>query len=249
MKVSIITVTFNSEKVLEKTILSVINQDYHDIEYIIIDGNSNDNTKKIIKSYANNVDVYISEPDYGIYDAINKGIKIAKGNIIGLLHSDDFLYDNNVISRVVNSFDINTDAVFADSFFIDHNNKFKRFYSSKNFKNWKFRFGIMPSHPTFYIKRDVLNGIDLYNITFKIAADFDFLLRLFIKYKIRYKYVNEIWVVMLEGGVSTKSFRSKLKISKEIIKSCKINNFYTNLLFINLRFIYKSYKMVFHEKN
>ena len=164
MKVSIITVTYNSDKYLEKCISSVLSQDFPNIEYIIIDGNSTDNTKKIISKYHNNIDIFISESDFGIYDAINKGIRISTGEIIGLLHSDDFFHDNNVISRIVNSFDKDTDAVFADSFFIDIKNKKKRYYSSKNFKNWKFRFGLMPSHPTFYIKRQILKGVDLYNI-------------------------------------------------------------------------------------
>jgi len=244
MKVSIITVTYNSDKYLEKCINSVLSQDFPNIEYIIIDGNSTDNTKKIISKYHDNIDIFISESDFGIYDAINKGIRISNGEIIGLLHSDDFFHDNNVISRIVNSFDKDTDAVFADSFFIDIKNKKKRYYSSKNFKNWKFRFGLMPSHPTFYIKRQILKGVDLYNISLKIAADFEFLLRLFTKYNIKYKYIKDIWVIMLEGGASTKSIKSKLTITKEIYIAAKINNYYTNLLFLNMRYFYKLYKYI-----
>ena len=176
-KISIITVTYNSSKYLKDCIESVIFQDYKNIEYIIIDGNSTDNTLEIIKSYESNLLIYISEKDNGIYDAINKGIKLSTGDYVGLLHSDDFFKDNTVVSRIINSFsNFDTDSVYSNSFFINPiSNKVTRKYSSQNFKNWKFRFGLMPSHPTFYIKGSKLKSHDLYDNNFKIAADFDFL--------------------------------------------------------------------------
>jgi glycosyltransferase involved in cell wall biosynthesis len=240
MKVSIITVTFNSEKYLEQCINSIINQTYTNIEYIIIDGNSSDKTKDIIQKYLENVSVFISEKDSGIYDAINKGIERSTGDIIGLLHSDDMLHDINVISRIVDSFESDTDCVYSDSYFINKvsNNK-TRFYSSKNFSNWMFSIGLMPSHPTIYFKSKILKKHPLYDIKFKIASDFDLILRHFIIYRSKSKYIKDLWVIMREGGVSTLGYKSKLQITNEVLKSCKANNIYTNKILLSVRFIFK----------
>ena len=240
MKVSIITVTFNSEKFISDCINSVITQSYKNIEYIIIDGNSKDETKNIIKKFSDNIDIFITEDDYGIYDAINKGINICTGDIVGLLHSDDMLHDIDVVSRIVNSFKNGTDCVFADSYFIDpSSNKKSRFYSSKNFTNWMFRFGLMPSHPTIYFNTQVIKSKPLYNLDFKIASDFDLLLRHFIKYKIKSIYINDVWVVMREGGISTRGLKSKMIITNEILISCRNNGLYTNKILLTLRYFYK----------
>ena len=240
MKVSIITITYNSEKYLEECIISIRNQTYKNIEYIIIDGDSNDNTKEIINKYKEDVSIYLSEKDRGIYDAINKGIEKSTGDIIGLLHSDDFLHDSNVIKRVVNSFVNDIDCVYADSFYITQiSNKKTRFYSSSNFANWKFRIGIMPSHPTLYFNSEVLKKYPLYNLKYKIASDFDLVLRHFILYKTKSKYIKDIWVIMREGGISTLGFRSKLKITNEVLESCKVNNIYTNKLLLSVRYLFK----------
>lgn len=240
-KISIITVTYNSSKYLKDCIESVISQDYKNIEYIIIDGNSSDNTLEIIKSYESNVHTYISEKDSGLYDAINKGIKLSTGDYVGLLHSDDFFKDNNVVSRIINSFsNVDTDSVYANSFYINQtSNKVTRKYSSQNFKKWKFRFGLMPSHPTFYIKGSKLKSHDLYDEKFKIAADFDLLLRHFCFYNTNSKFINDDWVIMREGGISTKGISSKIKITKELMLSCKKNKVYTNYFFLTMRFLFK----------
>ncbi len=239
MKVSIITLTYNSEKYIEYCVKSVINQDYACIEYIVIDGKSIDKTLNILNKYSNNIDILISEKDNGLYDALNKGIRLATGDIIGILHSDDFFHDSNVISRIVKSFNNNLDVVFSDSFFINDAFKFKRYYSSRYFSNWMFKFGLMPSHPTIYIKKEIFLSNNLYNSTFSIAADFEFILRLFIIKKIRYKYIKDIWVVMREGGVSTKNLYAKFKITKELMIACKLNNLSTNYILLSLRFLFK----------
>ena len=238
MLVSIITVVYNGEKSIENCINSVLTQDYHNIEYIIIDGNSNDNTSKIINKYRDKIDIFISEKDNGIYDAINKGISYAKGDIIGLLHADDLFYNNTIISKVVNNFNDHIDLVFSDSVYINEFNKITRYYSSKDFKSWKFKFGLMPSHPTCYIRRKILLN-DKYDINFKIAGDFDLILRLFVLRKINYLYVPDIWIKMMIGGLSTRDFKSKVTITKEIMFSFKKNKLYTNYIFLNLRFIVK----------
>lgn len=240
MKVSIITVTYNSEKWLEECILSVIRQTYNNIEHIIIDGGSVDNTLKIIDNHKSNIDLFVSEPDKGIYDAINKGIKISSGEIIGLLHSDDMFYDCDVISRIVSSFSNNIDAVYSDSIFINFNtNKKTRHYSSKFFKNNLFRFGLMPSHPTFYIKSTILKSFPLYSLKYRIASDFDLLLRHFLIYNLSVVYVKDIWVIMREGGISTSGYKSKMAITSEILLSCKQNGIYTNKFMLSLRYLIK----------
>ena len=245
MKVSIITVTYNSEKYLEECINSIIKQTYKNIEYIIIDGNSRDRTKEIIDNYKDNISIFISENDNGIYDAINSGIKKSTGDIIGLLHSDDILHDINVVTRIVNSFKMETDCVYSDSYFINQiTNKKTRFYSSRNFSNWKFRIGLMPSHPTIYFKSKVLKKYPLYNIDLTIASDFDLILRHFVLYETKSLYIRDIWVIMREGGVSTLGYRSKLKITNEILLSCNANNIYTNKLLLSVRFLFKLFGYV-----
>jgi glycosyltransferase involved in cell wall biosynthesis len=215
-------------------------QSYNNIEYIIIDGNSKDKTKEILSQYKDNIDIFISEDDNGIYDAINKGLNLCTGDIIGLLHSDDKLHDMNVIKRIVDSLTLDIDCVYADSYFINpNNNKKTRHYSSSNFHNWQFRMGLMPSHPTIYFKSNIIKSKPLYDVQFKIASDFDLILRHFMLYKIKSKYVKDVWVIMREGGISTMGIKSKIKITNEIQLSCKKNNIYTNKIVLNLRYFYK----------
>ena len=197
MKFSIITVSLNSDKTIEKTINSVINQNYNDIEYIIIDGCSKDNTINIIKSYKSAIDVIIIEKDDSLYDAINKGIKIATGDIIGILNSDDHFNNNNVISNISKEFKNNLliDAVIGGVIF--YNNGFKkRVFKSLGFKNSFFKFGMMPPHPSFYAKKSLFTKYGLYNIKYKISSDFDLLLRFFLIHKINYKITDMIFVNM-----------------------------------------------------
>jgi len=250
MKVSIITVTYNSENYLEDCINSIINQTYNNIEFIIIDGNSKDKTKDIIQKYLDKISIFISENDNGIYDAINKGIESSSGDIIGLLHSDDMLHDTNVISRIAESFESDTDCVYSDSYFINQNTSNKtRFYSSRIFSNWMFRIGLMPSHPTIYFKSPILKKHPLYDINLKIASDYDLVLRHFIIYKSKSKYIKDIWVIMREGGVSTLGYKSKLKITNEISKSCRTNHLYTNKILLSIRFIFKLFGYIKFNKS
>ncbi len=240
MKISIITVTYNSELYLESCIQSVKNQSYSNIEHIIIDGNSKDGTLQIIKSYDHLK--YLSEPDSGIYDAINKGIKFSTGSVLGILNSDDILADEKVIERIAKKFeDANLGAVFSDVQFVKRNNidKPMRYYSSKFFKTWMFKFGFQPAHPTFYVRNVLFEKFGTYRTDLKIAGDFELLLRFLLTNKVPYQYVEDLWVKMRVGGVSTSGFKSMVLLNKEIIKSHEVNGLYTNRFMVYSKYLIK----------
>ncbi len=240
MKISIITVTYNSAKFLEDCILSVINQNYNNIEYIIIDGGSNDNTLKIIDKHKKHINFTISEPDNGIYDAINKGIKIASGDIIGLLNSDDKFTNVNVLSSVVENFKFyNCEIIFGNITFINCNNKIIRHYNSKYFRPFLFRFGFQPAHPTFYTYRKNFIKYGNYDSSFKIAGDFELMLRFLHIYKLTHVFVDINFVTMRLGGASNKNILNKIILNHEILKSLKFHDIYTNYLFIYSKYLIK----------
>ncbi len=247
MKVSVVTITYNSSKTVRDTINSVLAQTYKDIEFIIVDGLSNDGTIDIIKSYEPKFYgriKWISEKDNGIYDAMNKGIKKATGDIVGILNSDDFFTSNDVIEKMISSFDNNIDAVYGDIHFIHSDNPQKcvRYYSSKMFRPFWLRFGFMPAHPSFYARRSVFDKVGLYSTDYKIASDYDMMVRMFIKHNIVAKYLNYDFVTMRLGGLSTKSIKSRLILINEDVKACRENNVYTNKIFICLKFLYKIFE-------
>ncbi|BCE00610.1 glycosyltransferase family 2 protein [Marinicellulosiphila megalodicopiae] len=229
MKVSIITVCYNSSSTIEDTIKSVVSQDYCDIEYIIIDGGSTDNTGLLIEKYCDFVDVLVSEQDDGLYDAMNKGIKLATGDVVGILNSDDVLANNNVIQNIVDHMGA-YGCVYGDiGFYSDDNfNVKKRHYSSKGFSISKFKRGMMPAHPSCYVKRGEYLKAGEYRTDFKIASDFDMLLRLFTLPKFKSIYLEEEIVKMRLGGVSTSGIKSTYLLNKEIIQSCRSNKIKTN---------------------
>lgn len=243
MKVSIVTAVYNNNLTIDKVINSVASQSYPDIEYIVIDGNSNDGTLDILKARKDDIHILISEPDKGIYDAMNKGIKQATGDIIGIINSDDFFYDNNVIERVVESFklDSSVQAVYSNIVFINNHVEQKtiRYYSSQLFRPWMFRFGFQPAHPTFYVKREVFDQYGFYRTDLKIAGDFELLLRFLVKYKIKYKYIKDVWVKMRIGGVSTSGINSIIRLNSEVLYACKCNNIYSNYIMIYLKYLIK----------
>lgn len=240
MRASIITVTYNSELFLESCIQSVENQAYSDIEHIIIDGNSVDGTEGIVKKFKNLI--YLSEIDNGIYDAINKGIGLATGDVIGILNSDDLFADNNVVQRIITAFDNqNVGAVFSDVQFVQRNDTSKpvRFYSSKFFKPWMFTFGFQPAHPTFYVRRELFEKFGKYRTDLRIAGDFELLLRFLKTNKVPFKYVKDVWVKMRIGGVSTSGISSILKLNEEILLAHKFNQVYTNKFFVYSKYLIK----------
>ena len=247
MKVSIITCTYNSAKTVADTIRSVNAQTYPNIEHIIVDGLSKDNTLEIVKQYAGERQIIKCEKDNGIYDAFNKGIRMATGDIIGVLNSDDFFTSDNIIEQVVNAFNKeNIDAVYGDIHFIspDNLNKCVRYYSSKSFRPWMMRMGFMFAHPSFYVKREYYENIGLYKTDYKIAADFELLLRFVVKNKIKCKYLPIDFVTMRTGGASTEGIKSKNIINKECLRACKENGYYSNMLFMWLRIVYKTVELI-----
>jgi glycosyltransferase involved in cell wall biosynthesis len=241
VKVSIITASFNSERTIRDTIQSVLNQSYEDIEYIIIDGDSDDNTKNIISEFSNQIK-FVSEPDNGIYDAINKGIKLATGDIVGILNSDDFFPNNDVVKNVafnfINNYN-NIDLLYGDISFINIHHKIIRHYSAKNFNNKLFMFGLMPPHPSVYIKRSIYLKYGLYISSFKIASDFELLLRYLKINNLRYLYINSTIVYMRLGGVSNSSLKNRFLLNKEILKACRLNSLTTNYFIIYCKYIFR----------
>ncbi len=242
LKVSIITVCYNSEKYIRSAIKSVLNQTYDNIEYIIIDGNSNDNTVTIINEYIDKISSFVSEPDKGIYDAMNKGIALATGDIVGILNSDDFFSNNTIIDKIVNSFEWNNiDSLYGDVRFVNpgNDNKIVRYYSSKYFRNWMFHIGSSPAHPSFYVKRSLFDKLGIYDPDFKIAADLDLLMRFLYKNKISYMYLAESVVTMRTGGVST-DLNNFLLLNNECLRACRNNDVYSNWVFIVVKYILKT---------
>jgi len=245
--ISIITVTYNSGKTITDTIQSVLSQRYPNIEYIIIDGVSDDATDTIIRSFGDKIDKYISEPDKGMYDAINKGFRLASGKVVGILNSDDVFYDNYVIEKVAESFSKNDiDALFGDAIFVDpvKTTRIVRYYSSKNFKLSKFRFGYMPAHTSFYAKKELFEKYGYYKTDYKIAADFELMLRFLLINKVSYKYLEFPFVSMRMGGISNRSLKSKLVLNKEIARACNENEIKTNYLYIYSKYFLKVFEFL-----
>lgn len=246
MKISIITATFNSSAYIADCVKSVNDQTYRDIEHIIVDGASKDNTLEIVKNMPSRVAKIVSEPDKGIYDAMNKGIQAATGDVIGILNSDDFFTSDDVIQTVVDSFKNNDiDALYGDVHFVSPDNLSKsvRYYSSSVFKPSLFRFGFMPAHPSFYMKKECYDKYGLYALDYKIASDYDLLIRYLYKEKIKYKYIKKDFVTMRTGGVSTENLNSRVTLNKEIVRACRKYGIYTNMLMLSLKYLYKIFEL------
>lgn len=219
MKVSIITSCYNRAATIRSAIESVLAQDYNDIEFIVVDGSSTDGSLDIIREYADRISIIISEPDHGMYEAINKGIRVATGEIIGLLHSDDFFYDNGVVGRIVERMKrTHADFLYGDGLFVnpDDTNKVVRNWIGGGYRLWKVRHGWLPLHPTCYIRRDVMMRQGLYNESYKIAADSDLLVRYLLTGGLTVTYLNEYIVRMRMGGLSTDSAKRKKMWEEDI---------------------------------
>ena len=228
LKVSIITATYNSANTLEMCMDSVLNQSYNNIEYLIIDGNSTDDTKALIKAKSEkNPNIkWTSEPDKGIYDALNKGIAAASGDIIGFVHSDDFLANSSVIEMIVTNFDANdADGVYGDLHYVSVTD------TSKVVRNWKSQVflpkllhrGWMPAHPTLFLKQEVYKSFGNFDLGYRIAADYDFILRIFSNPSYKFQYLPETIVKMRVGGESNRSINNLIKKTKEDYKAAKQN--------------------------
>lgn len=240
MKISIITVTYNSEKTIRTTLDSVAKQTWHEIEHIIIDGSSSDRTLEIIKEFPH-VSLVISEKDEGIYDAMNKGIRKSSGDVIGFLNSDDWFYSDSIVAEIHNGFHLNVDAVYGDLVFVKNelDSVPKRIWTSEPYKNEAFLSGWVPPHPTFYAKKSVYLQYGLFKSELMFAADFDIMCRFLEKESIVTKYLPGYKVKMRLGGATTKNITNIIKGNIEIFKSLRANGLNPGLSFIIKKILLK----------
>lgn len=242
MNISLITTVFNNRTYIEECIKSILNQTYQNIEYIIIDGGSTDGTLEVIKKYKDKISKLISEPDSGIYDALNKGIKMATGEVIGFLHADDIYANESVLEKVVNVFmKYDSDSCYGDLQYVDkkNTNKVIRYWKSSNYRHGKFKHGWMPPHPTFFAKRDIYDKYGLFNTDFRIAADYELMLRFLERHKISTYYIPEVLIKMRIGGTSNRSIKNLIIKSTEDYRAWKVNGLNGGIYTIFLKNISK----------
>ncbi len=229
---------------------SIQTQTFKNIEHFIVDGASTDNTLEIINKYKNENTFVISESDQGIYDAMNKGIKASSGDIIGILNADDIFFDENVISKIVKEFETKEiESLYGDVVFVKQNNTedILRYYSGKKFKPYKFTFGFMPPHPSFYAKKEVFEKYGYYKTNYKIAADYEILIRFLSIKKIKTAYLNLPMVKMRMGGVSNKDLKSVHTLNSEIVRACRENNIKTHIIIIYFKYFIKIFEFITHR--
>jgi glycosyltransferase involved in cell wall biosynthesis len=247
MKVSLITVCYNAAPLIRSCIDSVLAQDHPDIEYIIVDGNSSDGTQDIVKSYGGRIAKFISEKDKGLYDAMNKGIGMATGEVVGIINADDFYASPGVISRVAREFtDKQADAVFGDIVYVREGDleKVIRYFPGKG--NWPADFtrGLMPPHPSFFVRRRLYEQIGVFDTSYKICADFDLMVRFLYKGAAPFSYVPETFLRMRAGGSSTQGLRSTLTINQEMLRSLRSHGVRSNLLKIYAKYFSKVFQLI-----
>lgn len=249
--VTIITIVFNNVKFISNAIESVISQDYPNIEYIVIDGGSTDGTLEAIDKYKDNISIFLSEPDDGVYDALNKGICHSSGDFIAILHSDDLFCNSRAVSSMMNEIsNSNAEICFSDMVVIDKTSGLVlRYYMANYFRRWMFRIGWMPPHPTCFIKKSLFREFGLYSLDYKIAGDFDFLVRVFYKRKINWSYLNQITVKMRSGGISDSGLKSKNLINYEISRSLKSNNIWTLYILQIFRYLIRLIEIIKKPKH
>jgi glycosyltransferase involved in cell wall biosynthesis len=247
--ISIITVCFNSAKTIERTLQSVADQDWKNVQHIIIDGDSNDGTLDILRACKFCLAGIVSEPDVGIYDAMNKGLRLASGDIIGILNSDDVYSGNSVLSKVAFLFETQKlDAIYGDLVYFHpkYPDRVVRTYRSEGFNVRKLERGIIPAHPTLFLRNSVYQKFGLFDTTFKIAGDFDFIARIFKSNELNFRYIPEVLVRMQIGGVSTNGFLSRITLLKENLRACRNNGIPTNYLKLISRYPGKLLEYFFH---
>lgn len=255
MLISIVTVTYNSANTLRDTIESVLAQSYTDWEHIIVDGGSTDSTADIVNEFAGRYNgrlKFISEKDNGIYDAMNKGLHMAAGDIVGILNSDDFFTTSKVLSRVAEAFNdegCNFDAIYGDIMYVANNDKSRavRYYSSEGFKRWKMRFGYMPAHPSFYCRRELYSRHGFFDTSFRVAADFENLLRIIYVGHASTRYLPMNFVTMRVGGASSSGFKSHRRIFADHIRAYRKNNVHSGIFLDIFRYPLKYMELIsFH---
>lgn len=242
MKVSLITVVYNGEKYLDQCIESIVNQSYSNLEYLVIDGGSTDSTLSIIEKYKASITYFISEKDKGMYDALNKGIRMATGEIIGILNADDMLASKDVIQNIVRQFkSSHAEGVYGNLNYINpnHSNGIVRKWISKPFKKKDIELGWMPAHPTLYLKKELFERFGYYSLNFGTAADYELMLRFLYKYEIKTSFLNELIVNMRIGGMSNASYKQRYHAMINDYKAIKINLMPNPLLTLFLKKISK----------
>ena len=233
--VSVITVVFNGAATLEHNIQSIIGQGYDNVEHIVIDGGSTDGTVDILRRYDDHIDYWISEKDAGIYDAMNKGIALARGKYVGMLNADDYFADSSAIEKMVCRFkETDADAVFSclDIVAPDNLHRVLRKYRISSFSSFMLRIGVMPPHPTFYCKKSCYDKAGPYRMDYRIAADFEMMVRLLLKYRITWSFIDETTVKMRAGGLSSSGIKSSWIVNREIVRACTENGLYTNMFLL-----------------
>lgn len=233
MKISVITATYNAGKTLEETLLSVRDQTHPEREHIVIDGASKDGSMGIVKRYAPHLAHVVSESDCGVYHAMNKGIALASGEVVGLLNADDVYANEDVLARVAAAFEAEAlDAVYADAEFVspEDTRRVVRRYSSARFRPDRIAWGWMPAHPTLFVRRCLFERFGPFNPGYRIAGDFEWIARVFSRPGIRYRYLPEVLVRMRTGGLSTGGWRSTLRLNREVLRACRANGLRSNYL-------------------
>lgn len=256
MKISVITVTFNSGKTVKDTIESVLKQKYDNYEYLVIDGGSKDNTVDIIKEYESKFEGkmrWVSEKDKGMYDGINKGIRMATGDVVGIINSDDFYHRDDIFDVIAKSFEENpgVQAIYGDVRFVNPDNleKTVRYYSSKHWRPWRFRFGFMPAHPTFFTYKENFEKYGYYQYDYHIAADYELLIRFLYSNHVPARYIPVDFMKMRTGGRSTNGLKSNILLNKEIVRACKENGIWTCMPLLYLKYFVKVFELVKTRNN
>ncbi|MDP5171928.1 MAG: glycosyltransferase [Bacteroidia bacterium] len=247
MKISIITVTYQAASTLRDAIESVLGQDYPEVEYLIIDGGSTDGTQALVKSYGDRVHTFVSEPDKGLYDAMNKGIALATGDIIGMLNADDFYAHPNILSKVVEAMKTtSSEALFGDLVYVREPelDKVVRYYPGKGFHPDKMLSGNMPPHPTFFLRKTFYDEYGGFDTSYKICADFDVMVRFFHQAKGSYVYLPEVMVNMRTGGSSTRGLSSTFTINREMLRACRKYGLSTSLPRIYSKYFGKVFQLI-----
>lgn len=247
MKISIVTVAYNAEQTIADTIRSVAAQDYPDIEYIVVDGSSKDKTADICRQHAQHIDTFLSEPDQGIFDAMNKGIGLATGDFVGLLNSDDFYEDAGAISRVASKLqESGADSVYGDLVIVDPEDttKISRYYSAKNFNLKRFEQGDMPPHPTFFVRRSLYGQYGDFNLKYRIVSDFELMLRYLYIHRVSSVYLPGILVRMRGGGNSAAGIRNTMALNAEIKQALQDNGLPASTFKIYSKYFQKALQLI-----
>lgn len=245
--ISVITVVFNGAQTIRDAIESVLRQEYGNIEYIVIDGGSSDGTVDILREYDHAIDYWLSEKDRGIYDAMNKGISLSSGEYVGMLNSDDVFSGKDAVQdtadRLVST---NVDAVFSCLDIVDRENprKILRKYRVARLSTALLRIGVMPPHPTFYCKRSCYEKGGTYKTNYKIAADFEMMVRLLVRQKISWEFMDKVTVIMRSGGVSSSGLMANITVNREVVRACRENGLYTNLALLALKLPIRLFELI-----